>query len=104
METFPIYALAYQHDIAPIEISPVFESPLGLFSGTDISELIQKDYGIDKRYLNNIMSPWALKRLKQSEGDISNFRVVRLQPSKLEQIAVMKTEPGDETIKTSLRW
>ena len=96
MESFPIYVLAFEHSSGQLEISPVFENPLGLFAGTDISELIQTDYGIDKRYLNNIMSPWAIKRLKDAEGDLSSFRVVRLQPSKLEQIAVMKTEPGDE--------
>ena len=96
MELHPIYALAYEPQNAPLEISPVFESPLGLFSDSDIRELLEKDYGIDKRYFNNIMSPWAIKRLKDADGDLSAFRVVRLQPSKLEQIAVMKTEPGDE--------
>jgi hypothetical protein len=29
-------------------------------------------------------------------GDISRFRVVKLQPSRLRQIAIAKTEPGDE--------
>ena len=96
MELHPIYVLAYEPQNAPLEISPVFESPLGLFSDSDIRELLEKDYGIDKRYFNNIMSPWAIKRLKDADGDLSAFRVVRLQPSKLEQIAVMKTEPGDE--------
>ena len=96
MEAYPIYVLAYEPRNAPLEISPVFESPLGLFSDSDIRELLEKDYGIDKRYFNNIMSPWAIKRLKDADGDLSAFRVVRLQPSKLEQIAVMKTEPGDE--------
>src|SRR5690606_21504343 len=43
-----------------------------------------------------IMSPWAVKRLKEFEGDISQFRVVRLSPSVLRQIAIAKTEPGDE--------
>jgi hypothetical protein len=38
----------------------------------------------------------ALKRLKESEGDITRFRVVRIQPSVLKQLAIAKTEPGDE--------
>ena len=42
------------------------------------------------------MSPWAVKRLDEFGGDISKFRVVRLMPSKLRQIGVSKTEPGDE--------
>ena len=92
MEVNPIYALATESG----EISPVFESPLSLFSNPQYYEILEKEYGINKRYLGSIMSPWALKRLKEFDGDLSKFRVVRLQPSKLEQIAVMKTEPGDE--------
>ncbi len=92
IEVHPIYALATEDG----EISPVFESPLGLFSNQKYHELMKNDYGIPSRYLNSIMSPWALKRLKEFKGDLSKFAVVRLMPNKLEQIAVMKTEPGDE--------
>ena len=42
------------------------------------------------------MSPWCLKRLDEFKGDLSNFSVVKLSPSRLRQIAVAKTEPGDE--------
>jgi len=91
MEAYPIYVLATDD-----EISPVFESPLGLFNNSKYHKLLKDEYGIDKRYVGNIPSPWAVKRLKQFEGDIGKFSVVRLQPSKLEQIAVVKTEPGDE--------
>ena len=42
------------------------------------------------------MSPWALKRLDAFGGDISQFRVVKVRPSRLRQIAIAKTEPGDE--------
>jgi hypothetical protein len=92
MEKSPIYVLATDAG----EISPVFESPLGLFATDEYREHMDSEYGIDKRYLQSIISPWAMKRLKQFEGDISKFRVVRLMPNKLEQIGVMKTEPGDE--------
>lgn len=91
METFPIYVLATDK-----EISPVFESPLGLFSNSRYHGIMEDKYGIDKRYLNTIPSPWAVKRLREFDGDLSKFSVVRLMPSKLEQVAVMKTEPGDE--------
>ena len=91
METFPIYALAVGD-----EISPVFESPLGLFNNKRYHATLAEKYAIDKRYLNTIPSPWAIKRLKQNNGDLSKFSVVKLIPSKLEQIAVVKTEPGDE--------
>ncbi len=42
------------------------------------------------------MSPWAVKRLDEFGGDISKFSVVKLYPSRLRQICVAKTEPGDE--------
>jgi serine protein kinase len=42
------------------------------------------------------MSPWAVKRLKEFGGDITKFKVVKRYPSRLNQIALSKTEPGDE--------
>ncbi len=87
MERIPFYA---------IKGSPVYESPLGLFSPEEDGELLEQEYGIPGRYLRSVMSPWAAKRLKEYGGDISQFRVVRLYPSRLNQIAISKTEPGDE--------
>jgi len=57
---------------------------------------LEKEFGIPRRYLAGIMSPWAVKRLKEQDGDVSKFRVVRIKPSVLKQIAITKTEPGDE--------
>ncbi len=91
MEDHPIYVLK-----AGEEISPVFESPLGLFQAPQLKSLLQEKYNIDERRLTGLMSPWAVKRLDEFGGDISKFEVVRLYPSKLRQIAVSKTEPGDE--------
>ena len=91
METHPIYVLK-----AGSEISPVFESPLGLFDPDKMGKLLDDRYGIPLRRLTGIMSPWCLKRLDEFDGDISRFRVVKLLPSRLRQIAVSKTEPGDE--------
>ena len=87
METKPIFA---------IKGSPVNESPLGLFAPERFAAVLEKDYGIPRRYLTGIMSPWAVKRLQEYGGDISKFRVVRVNPSVLRQIAITKTEPGDE--------
>ncbi|OHV13462.1 PrkA family serine protein kinase [Kushneria phosphatilytica] len=87
MEQVPFYA---------IKGSPVFESPLGLFSAEEDGEMLEREYGIPNRYLRSVMSPWAAKRLREYGGDISQFRVVKLYPSRLHQIAVSKTEPGDE--------
>jgi serine protein kinase len=91
MEAIPIYVLK-----AGEEISPVFESPLGLFNSETMGPLIEERYGIPLRRLNTLMSPWCLKRLEAFGGDISRFRVARIQPSRLRQIAIAKTEPGDE--------
>ena len=35
-------------------------------------------------------------KLRDFDGDINRFKVIRLFPSIQEQIAVSKTEPGDE--------
>ncbi|MFT4173233.1 MAG: PrkA family serine protein kinase [Rhodocyclaceae bacterium] len=87
IEHVPFYA---------IKGSPVHESPLGLFDPAEDGKILSDDYGISTRYLNTIMSPWAVKRLHEFNGDVTRFRVVKLRPSTLRQIAVAKTEPGDE--------
>src|SRR3954469_12478810 len=90
MEKEPIYALK-----AGDEISPVFESPLGLFDPVTFAGELER-YGIPRRRLTGLISPWAVKRLEEFGGDITKFTVVRMQPSRLKQICVAKTEPGDE--------
>ena len=91
METHPIYVLK-----AGNELSPVFESPLGLFNPERMGAMLEDRYGIPQRRLTGLMSPWCIKRLDAFEGDISRFRVAKMLPSRLRQIAVAKTEPGDE--------
>jgi serine protein kinase len=87
MEHVPFYCL---------KGSPVNESPLGLFNEEEDGTILEEDYGIPRRYLRSIPSPWAVKRLHEFNGDINQFRVVRRYPSVLKQIAISKTEPGDE--------
>jgi serine protein kinase len=91
MEKMPVYALK-----AGKEISPIFESPLGLFDPNRLGDQVERQYKVPKRRLTGLMSPWATKRLDEFGGDISKFTVVRLQPSRLRQICIAKTEPGDE--------
>lgn len=88
----PIYVLAVDEN----NLSPVFESPLGLLNNPNYRSLVEKEYGIPERYLKEVISPWAVKRLKEFDGDISKFKVAKMYPSKLEQVAVIKTEPGDD--------
>ena len=87
MQKMPFYA---------IKGSPVNESPLSLFDPAEDATILQEEYGIPHRYLKSIMSPWAVKRLHEYGGDISQFRVVKMYPSVLDQIGVSKTEPGDD--------
>ncbi len=87
MQNVPFYA---------IKGSPVNESPLGLFNPEEDGRLLEEEYGIPRRYLKTIPSPWAVKRLHEFGGDIGQFRVVKRYPSVLRQVAIAKTEPGDE--------
>lgn len=87
MQKMPIYV---------IKGSPVWESPLGLFDANEDGALIESEYGIPNRYLQTNMSPWAVKRLHEFNGDINKFKVLKIKPSISQQIAISKTEPGDE--------
>lgn len=87
MEQEPIYCLTDQEG----NISPVRESPLGLFSIDDAEDL-----GIPARALSYKASPWALKRLKEYGGDLTKFKVVKTYPSLDYQFGIAKVEPGDD--------
>ncbi|TKB54250.1 PrkA family serine protein kinase [Ferrimonas aestuarii] len=91
MSKIPIYVLSADGDR-----SPVNDSPLCLFDIEEDGNILEQEYNINNRYLRTIMSPWAAKRLHQYGGDISRFKVTKVYPSILDQIAIAKTEPGDE--------
>lgn len=86
MEKEPIYILADKDGNA----SPINESPLSI-----CGEEILKAEGIKAKNLV-IPSPWATKRIKEYKGDLSQFKVIKRCPNQLEQVAISKTEPGDE--------
>jgi serine protein kinase len=87
MEKAPFYA---------IKGSPVNDSPLSLFAPDEDGAILEEEYGIPRRYLGKVLSPWAVKRLHEFNGDITKFRVVKRWPSVLGQLGIAKTEPGDE--------
>jgi len=91
MQQEPIYILS-----ANGERSPVNDHPFCLFDSAEDGKILEKEYKIPLRYLNNIISPWAAKRLHEFKGDISQFKVIKTYPSILDQIAIAKTEPGDD--------
>lgn len=87
MEQEPIYVLTSREG----ELSPIYESPLGLFK-----EEHSKELKIPERYLKIKMSPWAMKRIDEYDGDITQFKVTKIFPNQYRQQAITKTEPGDE--------
>lgn len=90
MERNSIYVLVSESG----EVSPVWESPLGLF--LNYRDELQSEYGIEKRYVPACPSPWATKRLAEYGGDITKFSVRKIKMSIQSQIAISKVEPGDE--------
>jgi serine protein kinase len=91
MQQEPIYVLS-----ANGVRSPVNDHPFCLFDAHSDGKILKEEYNIPGRYLNNIISPWAAKRLHEFKGDIAQFKVVKVYPSILDQIAIAKTEPGDD--------
>lgn len=93
----PVYALkGYNEQRKVWQISPILESPLGLFDAKEDAALLEEQYGIPSRMLKTIPSPWAVKRLREAGGDITKFKVVKIWPSILDQRCITKVEPGDE--------
>jgi serine protein kinase len=87
MQKTPFYA---------IKDSPVFDSPLSLFNPEEDAPLLEERFNIPSRYLRYVMSPWAIKRLNEFNGDINKFRVIKVKPSRMP-----KLNQGMKTIKTS---
>src|ERR1700709_1140579 len=83
METYPIYVLKAGNDL-----SPVFESPLGLFDPDRMGSMLEYRYGIPLRRLTALMGPGCIKARDEISGAISKIRVQKLIPSRLRQIAI----------------
>jgi serine protein kinase len=97
MQKHPIYVL-YDTNEKDMEraMSPVLDSPLGLFNAFEHADTLESAYGIPRRYLNTVMSGWAQEKLKEFGGDVTKFSVVKVYPNKDTQLGIMKIEPGDE--------
>jgi serine protein kinase len=63
METYPIYVLK-----AGDSISPLLESPLGLFGPDQFGKTLEETYGIPRRRLTGLMSPWETSRVSRLCG------------------------------------
>lgn len=91
MEKCPIYVVKVGD-----ETSPVFESPFGIFSSDEDAKMLLEEYGINKRYIPSCMSPWLTKRLDEIDYDLSQIKVIEMNPSIQHQVGIAKVEPGDE--------
>ena len=72
MQKVPFYAL---------KGSPVNESPLGLFDPIEDGPVLEEQFGIPRRALSHVLSPWAVKRLEELGGDIRRARSWRCRPA-----------------------
>ena len=92
MEIHPIYVLK-----AGDEISPVFESPLGLFDpermGDDARGALRHSAPPPDRPDEPVV-PQAARRIRRRHLEVPGS--CKIYPSRLRQIGIAKTEPGDE--------
>src|SRR3546814_11264959 len=75
MEVHPIYVLK-----AGDEPSPVFESPLALFDPETNGPMIEDQYGIPRRRLSGLISPWVRKRLADFNGHMTRSKSKKTLP------------------------
>ncbi|OIN85175.1 MAG: hypothetical protein AUJ12_09935 [Alphaproteobacteria bacterium CG1_02_46_17] len=94
MEQEPIYVLKCKKTG---QLSPYQDSPLSIFHENE--EFIREEYPqIPAHALTTRLSRWAVKRLKHSDNDFEEaFDVVKVYPSRENQLAIFKLEPGDKT-------
>lgn len=101
MESQPIYVLGYRKpglngQPGKTEWSPYFSRVLPLFNQAGMAKQVAARYNIPEQHFEGIAGPWERKRLIESKGDLSNFRVLKLNPSRFQQIGIAEAEPGDE--------
>ncbi|MCM2344503.1 MAG: PrkA family serine protein kinase [Alphaproteobacteria bacterium] len=107
MEEEPFYTLAVEvegpNGEKVMEYSPVNENVFGLFSalpkrkdGKTWAEVVEATYKVPQRQMKHFASPWLVQKLEEFGNDITKFKVVQRYPNRLKQIAISKTEPGDE--------
>jgi len=88
-----IKELAEKEPVYILDGSPVFETPFGLFfNQPDASKI----FGLPAMLFKNVPSPWAIEKIKEFKGDLSQFKVRKVYPSRLHQICIARVEPGDE--------
>ena len=71
--------------------------PFMVFDREDVDE-VSEEYSIPKSAFDRRLTkhPLFVKYWDESEGNLDHFRVELVRPSEVKQIAITKTEPGDE--------
>lgn len=95
MQLVPIYVLS-----ANGERSPVNDHPFCLFNPQEDAQILEKEYGIPRRYLGTIMSPWAAKRLHEFGGDIAKVSVSGLGDRFIDKVNDAKENVLTDGIQT----
>src|SRR5690606_41475173 len=77
---------------------------LGLFDPVTMGPVLEEKYGIPQRKLTGRMSPWAVKRLDEFGGDISDRKSTRLNSSHVKisyaVFCVKKNKGSGNTLRT----
>ncbi len=96
MEENPIYVL--RSKLGEQQMSPTFESPLNVFTSSDLKAQATDAYGIPKSaMIAKNPSPWVTQRLKEANGDFdAAFEVVKVYPSQAYNRGIAKVDPSDE--------
>lgn len=99
LEQRPIYVLKCKNENDPQfgQLSPIHESPLGVFSSKEMQKMVAEQYDIPNRYMKKFLSPWAVKRLELAGGNPEEaFEVVKMYPDHKKQIAIAEVDPQEE--------
>jgi serine protein kinase len=92
-----IKLLMEQSTFYAIKDCPLNESPLNLFDPDLDGDHFEEEFNISRRYLKFPLCPHCLKRMEEADGDPSIFKVIEVKPNRLNQVAIAKTEPADES-------
>ena len=66
--------------------------------------MLEDRYGIPRRRLTGLMSPWCVKRLDEFDGDISRFRVAKISRRGCARSPSPRPSRATRTTRTSPRW
>lgn len=91
-ETVPMWVLGIRTRDGKHEVSPIYESPLGLFNVKDHGDVLEERFKIPRIALIGTKSQWAARHLQIH--DVKQFVAVKMMPSKARRIGIASVEPA----------